>query len=360
MVIRCNCTPVKEIVLTISNAGINCVSLRVLELGYVSISDKVLHRLLSTCSLLEKITLVCRGLKEFKVRNLLYLRELTIQPHEKNHTLEIYDVPNIRSFTYGTPSQRNHLPFNRCAFGNVTELSLDGAIISDAFSDLIKSNFHCLENLTLKWSRWGPKSLDITCLTLKRLFLLLDRWNRGDNYINVQIYAPKLHIFNYHGLPVPSLKFSAIVPKQIKLVHRVYSYGFDDSFFPKIREALMLTSEFDIKIGLERFDLVDINVDDVRRGVKFPATNVEHLTVETYIDSGLWDHSPFFDTFFTEVIEMKTRKGFWPEYLKEVEIKTGCNGGKWETVTSSWKSFLDGSSLADCYKVEFRLNWFSS
>nr|GEV21532.1 hypothetical protein [Tanacetum cinerariifolium] len=199
----------------------------------------------SPISIAQDELLSSRVLKEFKVRNLLYLRESTIQPHEKNHTLEIYDVPNIRSFAYGTPSQRNHLPFNRCVFGNVTELSLDGVIISDAFSDLIKSKFHCLENLTLKWSRWGPKSLDITCLTLKRLFLLLDRWNRGDNYINVQIYAPKLHIFKYHGMPVPNLKFSAIVPKQIKLVHKVYSYGFDDSFFPKIREALMLTSEFD-------------------------------------------------------------------------------------------------------------------
>ncbi|GJX68004.1 hypothetical protein Tco_0303731 [Tanacetum coccineum] len=218
MMIRCSCCPVKEIVLTISNAGINCVSLP----GVGLCKRKVL--------------------KEFKVRNLLYLLELTIQPHEKNHTLEIYDVPNFRLFTYSTPSQRNHLLFNRCVFGNVTELSLDGVIISDA-------------------------------------------WNRGDNYINVQIYAPKLHILKSHGLPVPSLKFSANVPKQIKLVHRVYSYGFDDSFFPKIREALMLTSEFDIKIGLERFDLVDINVDDVGRGVKFPATNVEHLTVETYIDS---------------------------------------------------------------------------
>ncbi|GKE34897.1 hypothetical protein Tco_1454219 [Tanacetum coccineum] len=144
-------------------------------------------------------------------------------------------------------------------------------------------------------------------------------------------------------------------------------------------------------VNISRFDLVEplnmINMDDMRRGAMFPATNVEHLSVMTYSDTGLWDHSPFFDAFFfichpkrvvayrdmqfkdnnsfcklmlKEIIKKNTRKESWREYLKEVEIKNDCNGGKWETLTDTWKNFLDGSSLVNCYKVEYRLNWLSS
>lgn len=43
--------------------------------------------------------------------------------------------------------------------------------------------------------------------------------------------------------------------------------------------------------------------------------------------------------------------------LKDVDLKNPRNG-KWEVITSSWRSVLD--RLDYCNSVEFKLNWCSS
>ncbi|GKE06205.1 acyl carrier protein 1, chloroplastic-like protein, partial [Tanacetum coccineum] len=56
-----------------SNPLIVCVNLRVLELHDVRIMEQVLHKLLSTCKLLEKINLrLPEGLNKISVKNLLH------------------------------------------------------------------------------------------------------------------------------------------------------------------------------------------------------------------------------------------------------------------------------------------------
>ena len=121
-----------------------------------------------------------------------------------------------------------------------------------------------------------------------------------------------------------------------------------------------------------------IDMDDLRTRFTIPATNVQQITIETYSYKGLWEqeHSSFFDAFFSichpkhvvayrdrgykdknyfcklmlkEVMEKNTRNGFWPDYLKEVQIKNDRDGGNWETLTNSWKSCLDGSSSIFSY-----------
>ncbi|GJU71358.1 hypothetical protein Tco_1262763 [Tanacetum coccineum] len=80
-----------------SNPVIACVNLRVLELVDVHISEEVLHNLLSTSKLLEKINLqFLKGLKKIKVSNLCYLQELKVAPRRYKDILEIHDVPSLR------------------------------------------------------------------------------------------------------------------------------------------------------------------------------------------------------------------------------------------------------------------------
>ncbi|GKB62222.1 F-box protein-like protein [Tanacetum coccineum] len=53
-----------------SNPFIKCVTLRVLDLQYVNVTEEVFHNLLSTCTLLEKIEVwSCKGLKNVMVKN---------------------------------------------------------------------------------------------------------------------------------------------------------------------------------------------------------------------------------------------------------------------------------------------------
>ncbi|GJY50502.1 F-box protein-like protein [Tanacetum coccineum] len=110
----------------------------------------------------------------------------------------------------------------------------------------------------------------------------------------------------------PFTKIKVYAPK-------LHVFLYDGSAMPSL-----LSSEFDIKIMTERSDLeepLEIDMDDLRT-------------------------------------RKSTRNGFWPEYLKEVEIKINDrNGRKWETLTDAWKNCLDGSSLFS-YRAEFKLNWF--
>lgn len=78
-----------------SNRVINCVSLRVLELLNVDISEEVLANFFSTCTLLEKINLDLNSIQTIKIRNLRYLRELKIKSKGNDETLEIGDIPSL-------------------------------------------------------------------------------------------------------------------------------------------------------------------------------------------------------------------------------------------------------------------------
>ncbi|GKE93559.1 hypothetical protein Tco_1574654, partial [Tanacetum coccineum] len=160
------------------------------------------------------------------------------------------------------------------------------------------------------------------------------------------------------------LVFPAIVPEHIKLTYSSWEPT-GHLFFLKMRETLNLSSKFEINIKHDILDLVvplGIDIDDLRRMVSYPVTNVQ-LSLETCLDEHVWEQSRFFDAFFSI---------FRPNYIrssnlvirkmmecnktdiKDVQLKTRYNG-KWEALTSSWKSVLD-TLTGD---LECKLNWFS-
>ncbi|XP_071712287.1 putative F-box/LRR-repeat protein At5g41840 [Rutidosis leptorrhynchoides] len=148
---------------------INCVSLRVLKLSCVKISEDVLHTLFSTCTLLEKIEVSnCIDLKTIKVRNLRYLQRLTLETSMPFDVLKIDDVPNLCLFYYHVVCVPMKI-FNMAFLSSVTELSLHGVTIDVAFLDMIKFKLPFLEILDFNIMHRTLEKLDFTSSSLKRL-----------------------------------------------------------------------------------------------------------------------------------------------------------------------------------------------
>lgn len=145
-----------------SNPVINSVSLRVLELLHVGISDEVLDSLLSTCSLLEKIHLSrCKGFTTIKVKNLPYLHELNLKLVVPYDILKIDDVPSLRVFSYKL-LRINPVTLNVDSFRTLTELLLHNMIIDEvAIVDMIKSKLPFLKNLDLILGTVGVRKFRI-------------------------------------------------------------------------------------------------------------------------------------------------------------------------------------------------------
>nr|GEU79801.1 hypothetical protein [Tanacetum cinerariifolium] len=160
---------------------IKCVSLRVLDLELVSITDNILANLLSTCKLLENIRLVwCKDLQTVKVKNLAFLRELIIHSRDPNSILEVTDVPVLRMFHHSpmfTPI-RKPMPFQMDSLGSATQLIICNVLMDDGFFDTINSKLPLLESLTIKIDNWAVENWIISSVSLKRLFLL-NTWDKS-------------------------------------------------------------------------------------------------------------------------------------------------------------------------------------
>ncbi|GJY49103.1 F-box protein-like protein [Tanacetum coccineum] len=348
-----------------SNPLIICVNLRVLELLDVRIiQEEVLHNLLSTCKLLEKINLrLPEGLDKLKVNNLLYLQELKIAPGSPydDVSLEIHDVPRLCSLFYDIHMIHSMPELSIIdSIGSLREIHLSGVTIDDyGFCDIINTKFPILESLTLGNMRCWVEILDIRSNSLQRLKISLSNlWLQ-----ELHVYAPKLLSFRYKGFSTPSLFFPTIVPEQINLTLVMYK-PVDHLFFIKLREYLNLSSKFNIVIrSFEYAVLVPFNIDDLRTRVLFPTTNVEKLSFETCRDDGLVNSVLLFDAlfsicqplyveahlqmrlkaadYFLKLIDMgvmENKSGNWPD-LKCCEIRNGLEG-EWETLTSSSLSLL--------------------
>ncbi|KAI3691214.1 hypothetical protein L2E82_49434 [Cichorium intybus] len=366
---------------------IKCVSLRELHLDNVRISEEVLHDILSSCRLLEKIELLdsCEGFETIKVKNLHRLYKLQIDLDGVHSTsLQISDVPNLGVFTYNLDLQYRRdppLPFNAHSISlgsNVTQLRLGGVVTGNACLDMIKLGFPFLESLTLVLTSWILGSFHFTCASIKRLTL----FSCPRILIDVQVHAPKLLFFEFNGFALPDLLFPVSSLDQIKVSLKL-DLPVDVSFFLKMREVLMLSHKCYLLIDHNSELPLGIDIDDLKTRLLFPpATNVQQLSFETSRDKCLWERSPFFDAFFEicrpmhvlakpdtrfrhnnhfcrlmlrEVLELnETRTAYWPRYLKHVQMKRFLDKN-WETLTKSNRSFLDGLAPGDY--IDFKLEW---
>ncbi|GJZ47915.1 F-box protein-like protein [Tanacetum coccineum] len=353
------------------NPVIKCSCLRVLELVNVCISsEEAFHNLLCSCSLLKKINIFFQqDFKTIKVKNLRRLGELSIravQPYIHD-ILELYDVPSLCVFHYYTTQKYT---FKMDSLVGMRKLVIMCRVVDAAFTDMINSKFPFLESLTLTMLGCRLETIDITCDSLKRLTLKFCERKQ----IRIHVYASKLLYFSYDGLTVPSLLFPSSTPERITLILNFNpSNSIDLPFFLKLREALSLTSNFEIEIKniYSHVPPLNINVDDIKRRVMFPSRNVQQLSFKQTADERMWTHSTIFDLFFSicyprfvkvyyierinnymyKQTARKMMEKKRPE-LKDVRIRNSSNG-KWETLTS----FHDESSNYNT--DEFKLDWFS-
>ncbi|XP_071712313.1 F-box/LRR-repeat protein At5g02910-like [Rutidosis leptorrhynchoides] len=347
------------------NPVINCVSLRVLKLYKVKISDEVLNNLFSTCTLLEKIRLIhCTGFTKIKIKNLRYLQKFKLAASIKRYKiLEVDDVPNLQNLKYfSLPIPRS---FNFDSLSRVVELRLFDVMIDVAFADNIKSKLPFLESLDLRFCHWSPKRLDITSASLKKLSLMLLKDRQIDD---LQVSAPKLiHLF-YKSPTIPNLSFqNHTTPGKIQLGRLELGKPTDNHCLNKMREFLNLSSEFDIGIRFDfshEDDVLDMDIDDLETRFPFPATNVHKLSFDIFSGEGRV-HPSYFDALFrichpnyitTNVCnsyssllsELMKRKTLG---LKHIELKNPRNN-KWEGLT-------DTSPVIRYHDLELKLNWGS-
>ncbi|GJT37938.1 acyl carrier protein 1, chloroplastic-like protein [Tanacetum coccineum] len=139
-------------------------------------------------------------------------------------------------------------------------------------------------------------------------------------------------------------------------LHMMLVDAIDDMFFLKMRAALNLSSKFKIELECYGF-MVPFDIDDVRRRITFPATNVEKLLLVEYSPENSLDKSLLIDVLFSicrpnqvevsydfahnvanyfSVVEKKTGNVYWPH----VEIRDP-EDGQWETLSTSTISLLD-------------------
>ncbi|GKF22675.1 hypothetical protein Tco_0074997, partial [Tanacetum coccineum] len=115
----------------------------------------------------------------------------------------------------------------------------------------------------------------------------------------------------------------------------------DHLFLLEMREALDLSSKFDIEILDKSSRLLvplDFELDYLGRRFPLPAMNVRQLSFST-----------------------SSHERLWGEYLsdvKDLKIRNPLKGN-WERLGTYWKSFPDESAYYDSDYVEFQLVWCS-
>ncbi|KAL7584105.1 hypothetical protein Lser_V15G46184 [Lactuca serriola] len=305
----------------------------------------------------------------------LHLEGVSISEEAFHHILS--DVPKLGVFSYYRRDVfQSHFPLvieplnsHSISMRKVSRLMLGDVITDNTCLDMIKSGFPFLVSLTLGLTYWKLGTFHFTSSSIKRLVL----HSCPHTLIDLQVHAPKLLIFDLSGETLPSLSFPVSSLKQLRVSLGI-ERPVDASFFLNMREALSLSHKCDLDIQFNSPLDVNIDIDDLRTRLMFPpATNVQELRFQTTEDECMWEQSPFFDAFFEichpkcvyakpddhfnhnnhfcrlmlrEVLEKKTTTTgivYWPHYLKHVQIKQPLDQ-KWETLTNSHRSFLDGST----------------
>ncbi|CAI9262515.1 unnamed protein product [Lactuca saligna] len=316
-----------------------------------------------------------------KRENDLQAQRITLD--EGSTGLEIIHVPNLHVMGCNVRMNRMSRRFgplikdHSISLGSsITDLTLGGGMIRDngSLDMIIKLGLPFLESLTLDMDYWMLGSFRFTCASIKQFSLLSCPCTLGDV---VYVTAPKLLFFSFYGNTMPSLLFPDSTLEQIDFRLGLDIDRVDASFFLKMREALMLSSKSS-KLHKTTFNHdrplpLEIDIDDLRTRQPFPpATNLQKLSFETIGDDCLWECSLFFQAFFEichlkqvtswpvtmlkdknhfcelmlQVLEKNSSKitttTYWPRYLKNVQIERPGHNPKWETLSVSHTSFLQG------------------
>ncbi|KAK6161542.1 hypothetical protein DH2020_004923 [Rehmannia glutinosa] len=268
--------------------------LQTLCLQRVYITEETFEKILSSCPLIENVSLLgCKGFKSIKVN----------KPHNLNYfafndTYELYkkqdnvirieiDVQTIKTIRIvGCLNWIHHhiyFPHLSCLFLSRVSLS------SESFG-FFSCNFPSLENLTLHYC-FGFKEFHLLSRSIKHL-----RVCGMKKPIKATVDAPNIRMFKYEGDNIPQSITFTTTSSEWKSNIILWSYSdFDyhaSSWFHKLHELLMALSqsEISLKMPQERrrnqkiedpLSLVPTDINNYGGGFYKPVV-VENLSVRGY------------------------------------------------------------------------------
>lgn len=199
------------------NSPISLPSLKVLELWYDQIDDRMLTNLLLGAPSLEKLRLkLCSGLVDPQVVS-LSLKFMEFKNHWFRHCKTItVEAPNLHSFVYDESNDnclRKNCTLNLVSCGAIRNLLLSRAVLGDKWLEDLISQLPLLESLNLT-ACYGLKHIQIWNQQLKHITLSGDYGQLVDSKVVVAINTPNLISFTHHdGNAISMYGLSLCAPK---------------------------------------------------------------------------------------------------------------------------------------------------
>ncbi|KAL3634849.1 hypothetical protein CASFOL_021903 [Castilleja foliolosa] len=255
-------------------------NLQTLRLHYVHITDEILEKIISSCPLIENLSVLhCIGLKSIKLHKHHNIKDFgcsvdkqTIIEIEDPHTLESFHFDNY--CTYWLPPHKNmHFPHLKSLKLQRVKLPAETLVNFSSF-------FPCLNELTLTKCE-GLKEFRLSSSSIKRLIIKTNLKNRIKAFID----TPNILYFECSGHDfLPSIKFTTTSNEWASHIFVYYMLKRSDkdatSWFLKLNNLLKALSQSHITLTLQLFQTKyqKVHINDSYGGFFKPVV-VEHLNL---------------------------------------------------------------------------------
>ncbi|KAL3634840.1 hypothetical protein CASFOL_021894 [Castilleja foliolosa] len=350
------------------NDNVMLNNLQTLRLHNVYISDVILEKIISSCPLIENLSVLrCIGLKSIKLHKHHNIKDFGCSVDKKTiieipHTLESFHFENYCTSTYWLPPHKNM---------HLKSLKLQRVKLPAETLVNFSSFFPCLNELTLTkcdgLQEFRLSSSSIKCLTIKT-----DLKNRIKAFID----TPNILYFEYDGF-LPSVKFATTSNEWASHIFVYFKLKHSDkdatSWFLKLNNQLKALSQSHITLNLNLSHSMyqKPHINDSYGGFYKPVV-VEHFKLcgslfppsdTTILDSvfricrpryiHLDEYADQLVKFICNLIPKEKGSYFWPQDLEEVSIEV------WDVKAEEWNC-VQTTSLPghpNRPRIRFRLTW---
>ncbi|KAL3507589.1 hypothetical protein ACH5RR_032971 [Cinchona calisaya] len=253
--------------------SIRCNNLTKLSLSEVDLDEVMFGRIMSSCPLIESMTVCCCvGLVNIKVTKLNKLREFSV--FQRGSGCVDVGAPSLEEFICN-----GRRLVQIYASKNLKVLRLSHVVITEEFFKDIAEKFPRLVKLNITdcrdLKRIGISSHSIKCIHLE--------WNEGLK--EGQIDVPSINVFKYRGNNIPRFSFTensfgfSWVSEIVLFCGMLES--FDISWFSKLKDFLTKLQKSQISLRLDFSSIVERDIVDemISSATIFPLPQVKSLTI---------------------------------------------------------------------------------
>ncbi|TXG67268.1 hypothetical protein EZV62_008543 [Acer yangbiense] len=270
---------------------IRLYALKSLSLDKVCITEEMLQKLMSRCSLLEDLHLSCLALKHIYVSKLHKLKIISIResPDElqKVRSVEIV-VPSLEQFSLDC---NGSILIDMVECPNLMVLELSRVLFTEHEFHVLISNFPLLEDLSVN-SCDLLERITISSNLLKNLSICF-----CDNLKAIDIDALNLLSFSYCHNPIPVCSMNAPCPWKVEL--GTDEVDLDTQWYIKIKEFLAGSNQIeDVILTLTSKKKHSFNFDECRESSpSFPR-------VIGNLDVGIYEQSEHYAVLLDGLLEV--------------------------------------------------------